>query len=410
MATILRVYREFMISGDKEWLSDIWPEVKRSMSFAWSESNPDRWDPDRSGLLTGCQHHTLDMELFGPNSWLSSLYLAALKAAAQLAVVMDEPDEAAAYEEVFARGQKRLNEELFNGEYFCQKIDLHDRSLLELAQGGVSMYSAGYWNEENGELKYQIGEGCSIDHVLGQWHADLLGLGNIFDPEKVNSALARIYRYNFITDMREHVNPCRIFAVNDEQGTMICSYPPGREKPLIPVPYCEETMCGFEYQAACHMILHGLEEEGLTCVKAVRDRYDGAKRNPWNEIECGSHYSRSLASYGLLLAYSGFVFDMHRKKIGFHPIHGEPWRFFWSLDSGFGTVEKRDGNIFLKVLYGSLKLRRFETEEDVCHMTLNGKNLSYRKEGQDIVFDDLLLLKKGDTLGAVTMLLRSAAP
>ena len=360
--TILRVYREYMVSGDRKWLEQIWPQVKRSLEFAWSADNPDRWDPEKSGLLTGCQHHTLDMELFGPNSWLSGMYLAALKAAERLALIMGEPETAGEYRQVFARGQRRLNSELFNGEYYEQKIDLHDRSLLNLRQEGLGMYTSDYWNEENGELKYQIGEGCSIDQVLGQWHADLLGLGDIFDPAKTGSALSAIYRHNFISDMREHVNPCRIFGMNDEQGTMICSYPAGRKKPLIPVPYCEETMHGFEYQAASHMIRRGLEEEGLACVKAVRDRYDGYKRNPWNEMECGSHYARSLASYALLLVYSGFVFDMHEKRIGFHPVHKEAYRFFWSLDSGFGTVEKKDGRITLTVLYGQLELRSFEAE------------------------------------------------
>lgn len=369
--TVLRVYREFLVSGDVEWLKGIWPEVKRSIEFAWSEKNTDRWDPEKTGIISGRQHHTLDMELFGPNSWLSGMYLSALKAASILADILGEKETASSYRDIFEKGRAVLNEKLYNGEYFFQDIDLKDKSLLEQYNNGVSMYGANavasYWNEENQEMKYQIGEGCSIDQQLGQWHADLLNLGEVFEEDKIQSALRAVWKYNFIPDMREHVNPCRIYGMNDEQGTMICSYPPDRKKPLIPIPYCEETMHGFEYQAASHMLKHHLEEEGVTCVKAVRDRYDGYKRNPWNEMECGSNYGRSLSSYALLLVYSGFVYDMYHKRIGFHPLHPESWRFFWSLDSGFGTAQKKEGRISVNVLYGTLDVRELEIETEQVH-------------------------------------------
>lgn len=380
--TLLRVYREFLISGDVNWLKSIWPQVKESLEYAWSPKNTDRWDPEQEGILYGRQHHTLDMELFGPNSWLSGMYLAALDAAARMADILGDTEASGLYRRIFEKGKHFINDKLYNGEYFFQNIDLNDKSILEQYNNGFSMHGANavesYWNEENGEMKYQIGEGCSIDQVLGQWHADLLNLDKVFDEDKVKSALHSIYKYNFIPDMRNHVNPCRIYGMNGEQGTMICSFPPDRRKPLIPVPYSEETMHGFEYQAASHMIIHGLKEEGETCVRAVRDRYDGYKRNPWNELECGSNYGRSLASYALLLAYSGFVFDMYKKRIGFHPICKDSYLFFWSLDSGFGTVEKEDGKLTLKVLYGSLSLKELELDDENISLIRQGdKNLEY---------------------------------
>lgn len=401
--TILRVYREFLISGDLPWLKKIWPQVKRSLEFAWSNENPDGWDADKDGILEGRQHHTLDMELFGANSWLSGMYLAAQKAAAEMADILGDSDAAAEYRQIFKKGCRTLNTKLFNGEYFFQDVDIKDKSLLEKYNGGLSPHgadaAASYWNEENQEMKYQISEGCAIDQVLGQWHADLLNLGDIFDPDKTVLALGSIYRYNFIPDMREHVNPCRIYGFNDEQGTTICSYPEGRKKPLISVPYAEETMHGFEYQAASHMIKRGLTKEGLTCVKAVRSRYDGKKRNPWNEMECGSNYARSMASYALLLVYSGFVYDMYRHKIGFHPIVQAPWQFFWSLDSGFGIVKKEKNRISLQVLYGKLKVEEVELEvEDIQEIKLGQSTEAFCMNGSSICFSHMIELHASDIL------------
>ncbi|RME61552.1 MAG: hypothetical protein D6790_07615, partial [Caldilineae bacterium] len=315
---VLKTYRDWKICGDDDWLRKVWPSVRASLEFAWSPSNEDRWDPERTGVLWGRQHHTLDMELFSPNSWLTGFYVAALKAAAEMAEHLGEPERAAAYRDIFQRGKAWADAHLFNGEYYIQRIDLEDRSLVEhfdrgdeeLVQGRGALNT--YWDEEHGEIKYQIGEGSSIDQVVGQWHASLYGLGEVFDPEQVRSAVAAIFRHNFVPEMRSHPNPCRIYSLNDEAGLVICAWPGGVRKPVIPAPYSQETMNGFEYAAASHMIMHGMVEEGMTCVEALRRRYDGERRNPWNEFECGSNYARSMASYALLLAFSGFRFDSAR--------------------------------------------------------------------------------------------------
>jgi uncharacterized protein (DUF608 family) len=373
--TVMRVYREFLISGDLEWLKSIWKKVKRTIEYAWSAENYDQWDRNKDGILKGRQHHTLDMELFGANSWLSGMYLGGLKAGAELARILGEEDTYEAYMKIFNKGVKKLNEELFNGEYFIQSVDLSDQSQLlkytELSVHGQSVLDA-YWNEEQAEMKYQIGDGCSIDQVLGQWHADLIGIGKIFEDDKVEAALKSIYKYNFIDDMHEHYNPCRIYCLNDESGTIICAYPEHKHRPFISVPYAEETMHGFEYQAASHMIKRGLTKEGLRCVKAVRDRYDGKRRNPWNEFECGSNYARSMASYALLLAYSGFKYNAHEQMIGFEPIQvldNEVSSYFWSLDSGWGEVEIGKEQVTLKVAYGTLNVVR------IILPFLSGKNI-----------------------------------
>ena len=148
--------------------------------------------------------------------------------------------------------------------------------------------------------------------MVAQWHADLCGLGDMFDPAQVDGALDAMFRHNFKPSMRNFTNPWRLFALNDEAGAIICDYPAGTEKPAIPIPYCEESMHGFEYAFAGLLIARGRIDEGLTVVRAVRSRYNGANRNPWNEIECGSNYARSMASFALLPLFSGFRYDAPR--------------------------------------------------------------------------------------------------
>lgn len=399
---VLKVYREWKISGDTAWLQTLWPAVKQSIDYAWSPTNADRWDPGQTGVLWGRQHHTLDMELFGPNAWLSGLYLAALKAGSELAGVCGDPAAAGLYRDLFARGRRWVNEHLFNGAYFNQRIDLSDRGMLTHWQHDPKLLDT-YWSAEHGELKYQIGDGCGIDQVLGQWHADLLGLGDIFDRRLTRRALQAVFRYNYQPVLRNVVNPCRLFGVDDEAGTLMFTWPGGRRQPVIPVPYARETMHGFEYQAASHMILNGMVEEGLSLVKAVRDRYDGEKRNPWNEIECGSHYARSMASYALLNAYSGFRFDGVRQTIGFAPVRFRNGRFrcFWALGTAWGDVRFQPGACIVRVLSGRLTLKGLRpappgvsTEGARC----KGRMLVCRQDGDGLAFASPIHLAAGMTL------------
>ncbi|WP_219835193.1 GH116 family glycosyl-hydrolase [Paenibacillus sp. R14(2021)] len=369
MGGVIKAYRDWKISGDDVWLRKNWPAIRQSIEYAWSESNPDKWDADRDGVIEGRQHHTLDMELFGPNAWLTGFYLAALKAASEIAAYLGEEALSAEYGELFRRGKAWTDTHLYNGRYYIQSIDLTDRSLLEQFDTGGSLFGdnavSAYWNDEAGEIKYQIGEGCGIDQLVAQWHANLCGLGEIFDPEQARHALRELYVSNFKAHMRDEANAWRLFALNDEGGLVICSWPEGSLRPAVPLTYASETMTGFEYQAACHMIQEGMLEEGLQIVRAIRDRYDGEKRNPWNEVECGSNYARSMASYSLLLAYSGFSFDMTKGEIGFRPVTMPEggFRTFWSIDGAWGTFELTAAQGVLRVIGGSLTLKRLGLPE-----------------------------------------------
>ncbi|MDD5729304.1 MAG: GH116 family glycosyl hydrolase, partial [Victivallales bacterium] len=397
---VMKTYRDWKISGDNDWLRKLWPTIRKTMEYAWSDKNYDRWDPEQSGIISGRQHHTLDMELFGPSAWLNGHYLGALKAAAEMADMNGDNEFAATCREIFAKGKKWTDANLFNGEYYCQQLDLKDKKLLEsFSRNGEDQAVEKYWDAEHQEIKYQIGEGCGIDMHLPQWYASLYGLGEILDPAHTLSTLQAIYKYNYKKNMRNVVNTWRNYALNDEGGVQICSWPDRVRKPVIPIPYASETMHGFEWAAACHMIMNGMLEEGMEIVRSIRNRYDGEKRNPWNEIECGSNYARSMASYALLNAFCGFRFDLTRNMIGFFPLmQAEKFRCFWSLGSAWGEFIRSGAVDSIKVAHGHLKLRELQLAPGVEVIEANGKTLDFKAGEGVLILHETISLNSEDAI------------
>ena len=392
MGTVFKMFREWKLSGDTAWLKSHWNDIKLLLAYAWSEKNPDRWDFDRDGVLEGRQHHTLDMELFGPSSWLQSMYLTALKAAAEMAEVVGDGEAAKLYREIFAKGFRWTDENLFNGKYFVHKVDVKDKSVLFPYEDAVKTY----WNAEKQEIKYQIQDGSIIDQMLGQWHADILGLGDVFAPDKVQTALQSMMENNFKASMREFVNPWRLYCLNDEAGTIMCDYPAGTVKPIIPITYSEETMTGFEYAFAGLLMSRGFVEDGIRVVKAIRDRYDGKKRNPWNEIECGSNYARSMASFALLPILSGFRFDMVQGRIAFAPkVEEAHFRCFWSVASGYGEYTQCADGAQLTVFEGKVQLSGFgiPNAQAVKEVRIDGTACDFTVQGDWLLFPETVVAR-----------------
>lgn len=389
MGAVIKCYREWKISGDNKWLEANWENIKKVLEYAWSENNEDCWDLDKDGVLEGRQHHTLDMELFGPSSWLEGMYLAALKAAAEMADFLGDTQKAQEYREIFDKGYRWTKENLFNGKYFIQKVDINDKRITDKFDA-----SPKYWNDETKQIKYQIHEGSSIDQMLAQWHADIIGLGEIFDKEQVFDALSEMMKNNYKPTMREFVNPWRIFSVNDEAGTVICDYPHGTEKPKIPIPYCEETMTGFEYSFAGLLCSRGKIDDGLKVVKAVRDRFDGEKRNPWNEFECGSNYARSMASYALIPILSGFEFDMPHHHIGFNPYKANDFKCIWSLADAWGNFEVNNNTVKINVCEGEINLKSLSLKfcSKVSYVKIDGKDVDFEFKNGIIYFKETNIL------------------
>ncbi|MBR4872980.1 MAG: hypothetical protein IKV00_04005 [Clostridia bacterium] len=390
MGEVIKCYREWKFSGDTDWLRANSESIFKMLEYAWSKDNPDKWDADMDGVLEGRQHHTLDMELFGPSSWLQGFYLLALDCGAKMAEALGDVERADLYTRLYKNGKDWTNENLFNGAYFYQKINLSDKSIIDAFEG-----TDRYWNAEANEIKYQVAEGCIIDQLLADWHAALIGMEGVFETTKKKIALENLYKNNFKTSMREIVNLWRNFSLDDEAGTLICTYPDGVTVPAIPIPYCEETMTGFEYALAGLMIAEGFVSEGESMIKAVRDRYDGAKRNPWNEMECGSNYARSMASFALMAIYSGFSYDMTEKRIGFAPI-SEGGQYLFSAAESWGTIAFDDDRIVLSVLGNPLELNEISVPNanTVTCVTVDGTDVDFTTSGGRIVLGKIKIQKE----------------
>jgi uncharacterized protein (DUF608 family) len=368
MGCVVRAYREWKLSGDTEWLRSIWPNVKRALEYAWTKELG--WDPNKDGVMEGEQHNTYDIEFYGPNTMMGSLYLAALRAAEEMASALGEEEKAKEYRAVYENGRDRMNEELWNGEWFIQNVNvLPGITVPEHLKSPEPVIceckeSPGGYEASLGKgdvvPKYQYGKGCISDQLLGQWAAHVVGLGHLFDPEHAKKAVHSIFANNWRNPIGQHDNVQRVYALNDDAGLLLCSWPKG-DRPALPFVYSDEVWTGIEYQVAGHLIYEGWLNEGLSIVKSVRDRYDGFRRNPWNEVECGHHYARAMASWSALLALSGYEYDGVEKHIGFAPqITPDSFRSFFSTGSAWGTFsQQKDAKrrvARLEVLWGEQTL------------------------------------------------------
>lgn len=313
--TILRVYREWKLSGDDAFLRELWPKIADAMEFSIRY-----WDSDGDYVLDDRQHNTYDIEFYGINSLTNSIFFAALEAASRMAEHLGEPERAARWRAGLQEGSWKLDGLLYNGTYYEQKL-----------------------YEDIDAYKYQYGTGCLSDQLLGQTFAHLYGLGYILPEEHVKSAVYAIYEHNFLQQLGDHESVQRVYAYPDEPGLILCSWPKGG-RPKQPFVYSDEVWTGIEYQVATHLIYEGFIDEAMDIVHGVRRRYDGTRRSPYNEIECGNHYARSMAAWGLLIALSGYECDMTRGKISFAPrVNAENFACFYSNGKSWGVY--RNGEV-----------------------------------------------------------------
>jgi hypothetical protein len=346
--SILRTLREHQMSNDDAFLRGVWPGVKRATDWLIAQ------DGDGDGLIEGAQHNTLDANWFGPVAWLSGLYLAALSAAATLADELGDAGYAEKCRAILDRGRKKLIAELYDGEYFINKVDPRHLDAIN------------------------SGNGCEIDQVMGQSWAFQVGLPRMLPEKETRSALRSLWQYNFAPDVgpyRQRYKPGRWFAMAGEAGLLMCTFPrrdwgfeaaagKGRTGSGA-AGYFNECMNGFEYQVAGHMLWENMVLEGLAIMRSVHDRYHASRRNPWNEVECGDHYARSMASYGVFLAACGYEYHGPKGRLAFAPrLAPENFRAAFTTAEGWGSYAQKiiggamEARIELK--WGRLRLQQLE--------------------------------------------------
>lgn len=328
LGSVVRLYRDFKNLGDLEFLKNIWPKAVLAMEYALRH-----WDLDGDYVLDGQQNTTYDIEFYGPNPMTNSIFLAALKCCEEMAEILGDEAHQKKYGEAYKIGRKRADELMYDGEYYVQVLEEIDR------------------------YKYQFGKGCLSDQLLGQFLAYMAGIDEILPKEHVKSAMEAVFRYNFKTDFYHTDSVHRAYAINEERGMVVASWPKGG-RPKIPLSYAGEVWTGVEYEVAVNLIYSGCVAEGLTVIKSIRDRYDGYKRNPFSEIESGHHYCRAMASWGVLNALLGLKSDMYRKTLSIHPVTEEDLSSFFICGKAWGVYSQKmeNGKLVknIDVLYGTL--------------------------------------------------------
>lgn len=352
---IMKVYREWRISGNTEWMKKLFPDVKKSLDYCI-----ETWDPKHQGYVEEPHHNTYDIEFWGPEGMCTSFYLGALTAFTEMSKALNEPSET--YQTLLLKGKQFMEKDLYDGEYFIQKIKWTGLRAADPVEASRKSFAGAYSPEALEILqkegpKYQYGTGCLSDGILGMWMASVCGLPEIVDNNKVKSHLNSVYKYNLKHDLSEHVNPQRpSYACGNEGGLLLCTWPKGGQLSL-PFVYSNEVWTGIEYQVASHLMLKGEVEKGLDIVRECRKRYDGVVRNPYNEYECGHWYARAMSSYALLEGLTGVKYDAVDRTLYIDSKVGD-FTGFLSTETGFGNVGLKDGKPFVKMVYGNLDIKK----------------------------------------------------
>ena len=401
MGSLMKLYLDWRSSGDTDWLRRVWPTAKRALEFAWL---PGGWDADRDGVMEGVQHNTYDVEFIGPNPLCGVWYLGALRATEEMARALGDSDFAEECRRLFAQGSRWIDTNLFNGEYFIQKVGSIPKG--KVAKG----LAAGMGTERIEQPTFQLGDGCLVDQLVGQYLAEICGLGPLLDPGHILMTLQSIYKYNYKPSLFNHECFQRTFALNDEAGLVICDYSRGT-RPRVPFPYYAEVMTGFEYSAAILMLYIGMVPQGVQLIESIRRRYDGERRNPWDEAECGYYYVRPMASWAAVLALSGFRYDGIERSISVRPrIHPAKFTSFWSGGQAWGTfsheVQENSARFTLAVTHGALTCGSVALlaipGRGTWTATLADKPLHHRVQptgkGSTLLFEKEVVVGEGDQL------------
>ncbi|MDF7801313.1 GH116 family glycosyl hydrolase [Pontiellaceae bacterium B1224] len=395
--TVLRSYREHLMSANDEFLERNWPSIKQAVNYLIEfDENDDAFD----GLLDGEQHNTLDAEWYGKVHVLCSLYLAALRAGEEMAAEMGDTAFEKRCRDTYEMGRKNI-EQLYNGEYYVQIEDPNHADAIG------------------------VGPGVYIDQVYGQFWANQVGLGRLYNEEHIQSALNAIWKYNYVPDIgsfRKVFKRGRFYAWEGDGGLLMSTWPNGGitevRRQFWTYGYFNECMSGFEHQVAAHMIAEPdpeLRIKGLAIMRTIHDRYAPAKRNPYNEIEFSDFYARAMASYGSFLAACGFEYNGPAGMIGFDPvIHPSTFRAPFTAAEGWGTFSQTVGEkemmAELSVNWGKLKLQTIRLNPEglnaqTANVTVDGNKLGAKlvktESGVSVKLENPVSVSAGQSLVVV---------
>ncbi|WP_243727279.1 GH116 family glycosyl-hydrolase [Actinocrispum wychmicini] len=371
LGTVLKTYREYRAGAGLDWLRRYWPSLVRLMRHVDST-----WNVTGTGMLTGVQPSTHDIDLAGLNTFQGTLWLAALRAAEEMARLVDSK-AADNYRATFEQASHAYDSALFNGEYYVQQLQPGDNT------------------------DYQWVNGCLADQLIGQWWAHQLGLGHLLPPDHIQTALRSIVKHNLRHGFRDFVHPYRSFADTDDTGLLVCTWPHGG-RPPVPTRYADEVWTGTEYQVAAHCLWEGLAEEAQLILDALWARYNGQRRNPYNQIECGDHYVRAMAGWSVLEALAGFSEDA---SAGVFRFRRPEWSVPFVASGGWGLWSPSSAGLTLECTGGRLEIRELLISGDSAsgyRAFLDGSALPLRfsrdASGVRVGFSERVALVRGQVL------------
>ncbi|KAK4388029.1 Glutathione reductase, cytosolic [Sesamum angolense] len=220
---VLQVYRDFAATGDFSFGADVWPSVRAAIEYM------EQFDRDNDGLIEndGFPDQTYDAwTVHGVSAYCGSLWLAALQAAAAMAIQLGDEAFAEKCRGKFIKAKAAFEQKLWNGSYFN--------------------YDSGSSNNS---------KSIQADQLAGQWYTAASGLPDLFDDQKIQSALQKIYDFNVMK-----VRGGRMGAVNG-------MHPNGKVDETC--MQSREIWTGVTYAAAATMIHAGMKEQAFATAEGI---------------------------------------------------------------------------------------------------------------------------------------------
>jgi uncharacterized protein (DUF608 family) len=350
---VMMVCRDYLWTGDKEYLASMWPHVVKAMEFTQSlDTNGDSL-PDRDTAI-----QTYDQwRMRGTPSYIASLWLGALRAAVYIAGKTDKSTDAERWSKQLERASTAFDNLLFNGKYYSLWVDGKTRDEL-----------------------------CMTDQVSGEWFTSLIGLPTTISGGNLATSIDSIFKHNFNPEFGLHnatapMGGVGLLSLNNLQAGGLWS--------------------GIEFAFASFLMTHGRFADGVKVVEAIHRRYLRAGR-PWSHVECGNHYSRALSSWATLLAATGFRPDAPNQTLTIMPNAPGDFHAPWVTSSGFGTIVKAGRGLSIRCAYGQLDLKVLKLRMDAKSARIATRslqtNMTKSTDGIAIEFSTPLSLTADQTL------------